>query len=330
VPDIKQRLNTALEGRYHIVQQRGAGGMAFVYQARDLKHDRDVALKVLRPELAANLGVDRFVREIRIAARLEHPHILTLIDSGEADGLLYYVMPYIEGESLREKMDREGALPIPEAARILREVADALAYAHGQGVVHRDIKPDNVLLSSGHAEIMDFGVAKAVSDATGVQSITTTGMAIGTPAYMAPEQAAADPNVDHRADIYAVGTMGYELVAGRPPFVGVSPQQVLAAHVTDRDPASSDRPSGRCSSRPGRRHHALPGQASRRPMAERWRDAPAVGGSVDAERRTHPDGNASGFGGHAEDAMGGGCGRCPDGSGSGGSRVGARLERSGT
>ncbi len=233
MPDIKQRLNTALEGRYHIVQQRGAGGMAFVYQARDLKHDRDVALKVLRPELAANLGVDRFVREIRIAARLEHPHILTLIDSGEADGLLYYVMPYIEGESLREKMDREGALPIPEAARILREVADALAYAHGQGVVHRDIKPDNVLLSSGHAEIMDFGVAKAVSDATGVQSITTTGMAIGTPAYMAPEQAAADPNVDHRADIYAVGTMGYELVAGRPPFVGVSPQQVLAAHVTE-------------------------------------------------------------------------------------------------
>jgi serine/threonine-protein kinase len=233
VPDIQERLNTALEGRYHIVQQRGAGGMAFVYQARDLKHDRDVALKVLRPELAANLGVDRFVREIRIAAQLEHPHILTLIDSGEADGLLYYVMPYIEGESLREKMDREGALPIPEAARILREVADALAYAHQHGVVHRDIKPDNVLLSSGHAEIMDFGVAKAVSDATGVQSITSTGMAIGTPAYMAPEQAAADPNVDHRADIYAVGTMGYELVAGRPPFVGASPQQVLAAHVTE-------------------------------------------------------------------------------------------------
>ncbi len=233
MPDIQQRLNTALEGRYHIVRQRGAGGMAFVYQARDLKHDRDVALKVLRPELAANLGVDRFVREIRIAAQLEHPHILTLIDSGEADGLLYYVMPYIEGESLREKMDREGALPIPEAARILREVADALAYAHGHGVVHRDIKPDNVLLSSGHAEIMDFGVAKAVTDATGAQSITSTGMAIGTPAYMAPEQAAADPNVDHRADIYAVGTMGYELVAGRPPFVGVSPQQVLAAHITE-------------------------------------------------------------------------------------------------
>ena len=233
MPDIQQRLNTALEGRYRIERQLGAGGMAFVYLARDLKHDRDVALKVLRPELAAHLGVDRFAREIHIAAQLEHPHILTLIDSGEADGLLYYVMPYIEGESLREKLDREGALPIPEAARILREVADALAYAHGQGVVHRDIKPDNIMLSSGHAEIMDFGVAKAVTDATGAESITSTGMAIGTPAYMAPEQAAADPKVDHRADIYAVGTMGYEMVAGRPPFVGATPQQVLVAHMTE-------------------------------------------------------------------------------------------------
>jgi len=280
VPDIQQRLNTALEGRYRIERQLGAGGMAFVYLARDLKHDRDVALKVLRPELAAHLGVDRFAREIHIAAQLEHPHILTLIDSGEADGLLYYVMPYIEGESLREKLDREGALPIPEAARILREVADALAYAHGQGVVHRDIKPDNIMLSSGHAEIMDFGVAKAVTDATGAESITSTGMAIGTPAYMAPEQAAADSSVDHRADIYAVGTMGYEMVAGRPPFVGASPQQVLVAHMTETPTPVTDH---RADVPPGLADVVMrfvPAKTDRKQIEEAWLDilAEHIGG----------------------------------------------------
>jgi len=226
------RLTTALSDRYTIERELGAGGMATVYLAHDVKHDRKVALKVLRPDLAASLGADRFLREVRIAANLSHPHILPLYDSGEAEGFLFYVMPYVEGESLREKLDREGELPIHEATRILKEVADALAYAHAHKVVHRDIKPDNVMLSGRHALVMDFGVAKAVSEATGRHQVTTAGVALGTPTYMAPEQAAADPNVDHRADIYALGVLGYELLAGRPPFMGNTPQQILSAQVT--------------------------------------------------------------------------------------------------
>jgi serine/threonine-protein kinase len=206
--------------------------MATVYLAEDLKHHRRVAVKVLRADLAATLGPDRFLREIAIAARLSHPHILPLHDSGEAEGFLYYVMPYIEGQSLREKLLREGELPIGDAVRILRDVADAIAYAHKQGVVHRDIKPENVMLSDRHAMVTDFGVAKAVSEATGRQNLTTAGVALGTPIYMAPEQAAADPHTDHRADIYAFGVVAYELLAGRPPFTGATPQSVLAAHVT--------------------------------------------------------------------------------------------------
>ncbi len=191
--------------------------MATVYLAEDLKHHRKVAVKVLRSEIAAALGPERFLREIAIAAQLQHPHILTLIDSGEADSFLYYVMPYVEGESLRVKLAREGELPINEALRVLREVVDALKHAHQHGLVHRDIKPDNVLLSDDHAVVTDFGVAKAVSEATGRQQLTTAGVALGTPAYMAPEQAAADPNVDHRADIYAVGVLAYEMLSGRSP-----------------------------------------------------------------------------------------------------------------
>ncbi len=226
-------LVAALAPSYRIERELGQGGMATVYLAEDLKHDRRVAVKVLRPELAATLGPDRFVREIKIAAGLSHPNILPLLDSGEAGGFLYYVMPFIEGESLRDRLNRQGELPVPEATRLLRDVADALSYAHSRGVVHRDIKPDNVMLSGRHALVMDFGVAKAVSEATGRQSLTTVGVALGTPTYMAPEQAAADPNVDHRADIYALGAMGYEMLAGRPPFIGMTPQQVLAAHVTE-------------------------------------------------------------------------------------------------
>ncbi len=208
--------------------------MATVYLAEDLRHPRQVAVKVLRPDLAAALGGDRFLREIEISARLEHPHVLTLIDSGQADGILYYVMPYVEGESLRARVEREGALPVDDAVRILKEVVDALAYAHSKSIVHRDIKPDNVLLSGRHAEVTDFGVAKALSEAAHESdAITSTGMALGTPSYMAPEQAAAEPNVDHRADIYAVGVMAYELLAGRPPFSGATAQQVLAAHMTE-------------------------------------------------------------------------------------------------
>ncbi len=231
--DILHRLKTALADRYAIQEEIGAGGMATVYLARDLKHDRDVAVKVLRPELAAALGPERFHREIKIAAQLQHPHILPLLDSGEADGFLYYVMPFVKGVSLREKLTQQGEFPVAEAVKVLREVVDALAHAHEQGVVHRDIKPDNVMLSGRHALVMDFGVAKAVSEATGRQSLTTAGVALGTPAYMAPEQATADPNMDHRADIYAVGAVGYELLTGRPPFTGTSPQMILSAHVTE-------------------------------------------------------------------------------------------------
>jgi len=230
--DSLERLTAALATSYLIEREVGAGGMATVYLAEDLKHHRKVAVKVLRPDLAATLGADRFLREVTIAANLQHPHILPLYDSGESGGFLYYVMPFVEGTSLREKLRREGELPIHDAVRILRDVADALAYAHQHGVVHRDIKPENVMLSGRHALVTDFGVAKAISEATGRQKLTTAGVALGTPSYMAPEQAAADPGTDHRADIYAFGAMAYELVAGQPPFVGPTPQAVLAAHLT--------------------------------------------------------------------------------------------------
>jgi serine/threonine-protein kinase len=225
-------LRGALAGRYEILRELGAGGMATVYLARDLKLQRQVALKVLRPELAQSLGPERFLREIEIAAQLHHPHILALHDSGEADGFLYYVMPYVEGESLRDRIAREGELPVADAVRILRELVDALALAHSHNVVHRDIKPDNVMLSGRHALVMDFGIAKAVSEATGGGMVTTVGMALGTPAYMAPEQAAADPGVDHRADIYAVGATAYEMLTGRPPFTGRTQQELLAAQIS--------------------------------------------------------------------------------------------------
>jgi serine/threonine protein kinase len=228
-----ERLAAALADRYRIIREVGSGGMATVYLADDLRHGRQVALKVLRPELAATMGPERFFREIQVAARLQHPHILPLHDSGEADGFLYFVMPYVTGESLRERLDRLGELPVSDAVRILTQVADALSYSHSQGVVHRDIKPDNVMLSSRHAMVMDFGVAKAVHEAAGQSTVTTAGVALGTPTYMAPEQATADPQLDHRVDIYALGVVGYEMLTGRPPFSGMSPQQVLVAHVTE-------------------------------------------------------------------------------------------------
>jgi tetratricopeptide (TPR) repeat protein/tRNA A-37 threonylcarbamoyl transferase component Bud32 len=247
---IPDRLQTALADRYTIERELGAGGMATVYLAEDVKHRRKVAVKVLRPELAATLGPERFNLEIKIAAQLSHPHILPVLDSGEAGGFLYYVMPYIEGESLRDRLTRQGDLPVADAVRILAEVTDALAHAHGRGVVHRDMKPDNVMITGRHALVMDFGVAKAVSEAgagtmtRGAGGLTTAGMALGTPSYMAPEQAAADPNVDHRADLYALGAMGYEMLTGRPPFTGRTPQEVLAAHLTQRpEPVTASRPA---------------------------------------------------------------------------------------
>jgi serine/threonine-protein kinase len=208
--------------------------MATVYLARDLQHDRMVAIKVLHPELATSLGPDRFLREIKVVAGLQHPTILPVHDSGEAAGRLWFAMPYVEGESLRARLAREGELPIGEAVRLLRDVVDALACAHQHGVVHRDIKPDNVLLSGHHAMVADFGVAKALTAATDDSALTSVGMAIGTPTYMAPEQAAADPHADHRVDIYAVGALAYEMLTGHPPFTGPTPQAVLAAQLTDQ------------------------------------------------------------------------------------------------
>ena len=231
--DTVERLKAALADRYAIERELGAGGMATVYLAEDLKHHRKVAVKVLRPELAAAIGPERFLREIEIAANLQHPHILPLHDSGDAEGFLYYVMPYVEGESLRDKLSRDGQLPVPEAIEILREMADGLAYAHERGVVHRDIKPDNVLLSGRHALLADLGIAKAVGDTTGRHQLTTVGVVLGTPEYMAPEQAAADPHVDHRADIYAFGVVAYELLTGNTPFEGRTAQEVLSAHVIE-------------------------------------------------------------------------------------------------
>jgi eukaryotic-like serine/threonine-protein kinase len=229
---IEKKLAAALADRYRIERELGAGGMATVYLAHDLKHNRRVAIKVLRPGISEALGAERFLREIEIAAGLTHPHILAVHDSGQADGFLYYVMPYVEGESLRQKLSREGALPVPETARLLGEVADALAKAHRAGIVHRDIKPENIMLTDGHALVADFGVAKAVSEAGTRGNLTSQGMAVGTPAYMAPEQAAGDPHVDRRADLYALGIIAYEMLTGRPPFTGNTPQQVLAAQVT--------------------------------------------------------------------------------------------------
>jgi len=241
VTDAFARLQGALQDRYRLDRELGQGGMATVYLAHDLKHDRDVALKVLRPELAATLGPERFLREIKIAAQLQHPNILAVHDSGEAAGFLYYVMPFVEGSSLRERLAKEGELPVPEAARILRDVADALSAAHAKGVVHRDIKPENVLLTGRHALVADFGVAKAVTEATGRQTLTTAGVALGTPTYMAPEQAAASPHIDARADIYALGVMAYEMLTGQPPFTAATPQALLAAHVTEPPVAVTQR-----------------------------------------------------------------------------------------
>jgi serine/threonine-protein kinase len=242
--DLLSTLHASLQDKYRVEREIGAGGMATVYLAHDLRHERKVALKVLRRDLAASLGPERFHREIRVAAALQHPHIVPLYDSGEASGLLYYVMPFVDGQSLRQRLLKEGELPIADAARILRDVADALATAHKGGVVHRDLKPENVMLSGRHALVTDFGVAKAVSESTGRQTLTTLGIAIGTPTYMAPEQALADPAVDHRADIYAFGVLAYELLAGRPPFAAQSPQQLLAAHVSQAaEPVTGLRPA---------------------------------------------------------------------------------------
>jgi len=271
------QLAAALAERYRPERELGSGGTATVYLAHDQRHDRKVAIKVLHPALAASLGTERFLREIEIAARLVHPHILSLLDSGETQGSLYFVMPYAPGDSLRARLRREGELPVEEALRILREVLDALRYAHTAGIVHRDIKPENVLFVDGHAQVADFGIAKALHEATGRSPLTATGLALGTPAYMAPEQAAADPHLDHRADLYAVGVLAYEMLTGVPPFAGDSPQQLISAHLT------------RPVERPERLRPSVPPAASalvmrcleKRP-ADRWQSADELLRQIDA------------------------------------------------
>jgi len=225
-----ERLTAALGGRYTIERELGHGGMATVYLARDLKHDRPVALKVLRPELAASLGAERFLREIQVTAHLTHPNILPLLDSGRVDEFLYYTAPYVEGESLRSRLDREKQLSVDEALRLAMEVAAALDYAHRHQIVHRDIKPENILLEEGHAVVADLGVARAIHAAEGEQ-VTETGLAVGTAAYMSPEQAAGEGALDGRSDIYSLACVLYEMLAGEPPHTGPSMQAVMAKRL---------------------------------------------------------------------------------------------------
>jgi serine/threonine protein kinase/tetratricopeptide (TPR) repeat protein len=282
--EISPHLTTALADRYSIERELGHGGMATVYLAEDLKHGRKVAIKVLKPELSASVGAERFLREIRIAANLSHPHIVPLHDSGVAEGLLYYTMPWIDGESLGARLRREGSLPLDEGLRILGEVADALAFAHSRGVVHRDIKPENVMLTGGHALVSDFGVARAVNEGAMEGSITTAGVAVGTPAYMAPEQVAADPAIDHRADIYALGILAYELFAGRTPFVEPTAQAVLAAHIT-KTPQAVSTFRGDC---PAGLESVIMRCLAKEP-GERWQSAVDIRAECDRIARTSGD-----------------------------------------
>jgi serine/threonine-protein kinase len=242
VAAVTSPLADALRDRYVIDRELGRGGMATVWLARDLKHDRLVAIKVLRPDLVAALGPERFLLEIRLTAQLQHPHILSLLDSGRVPdassegGLCYYVMPYVEGESLRGRLQREGQLPLDDALRLTRQVAEALDYAHHLGVVHRDIKPDNILLSRGHALVADFGIALALSQAGG-ERLTETGLSVGSPGYMSPEQSMAEPRIDGRSDQYSLACVLYEMLAGEPPYTGPTAQAIIAKRLADPIPS---------------------------------------------------------------------------------------------
>jgi hypothetical protein len=239
--DHVERLQSAIADRYVIEREVGRGGMAIVYLARDVRHDRNVAVKVVRPELGLLLGPERFLREIKVVARLQHPHILPIHDSGEADGTLFYVMPYVEDESLRHRLKRDKQLSVAEAVRIASEVASALDHAHRRGVIHRDIKPGNILLVEGHAVVGDFGIARAVHAAGGEmwETITDSGVALGTPAYMSPEQAVGSQDLDARADIYSLGCVLYEMLTGAPPFVGPDGEVLIARRFTEQPPRPS-------------------------------------------------------------------------------------------
>ncbi|MDH5235246.1 MAG: serine/threonine-protein kinase, partial [Gemmatimonadota bacterium] len=233
-----ERLRGALSDRYTFERELGRGGTAVVFLAHDLKHGRDVAFKVLLPQVSLAIGAERFQREITIAARLTHPHILPLHDSGDANGLLYYVMPFMRGESLRDRLDRKAMLPVAEAVRIGTEVASALHYAHEQGVVHRDIKPENILIEGGYAVVADFGIARARSDAEEHYSTTQTGLAVGTPTYMSPEQTVGAKDIDGRSDQYSLACVVFEMLTGSPPFKGASMRELLARHSMDPIPSA--------------------------------------------------------------------------------------------
>jgi serine/threonine-protein kinase len=236
-------LSEALADRYRIERELGRGGMAIVYRAHDVRHDRPVALKVLLPQISSALGSERFLQEIRVTARLRHPHILPLFDSGDAAGFLFYVMPLVEGESLRSRLSREPALTVDEAVRLAVEVADALGHAHAQGIVHRDVKPENILLENGHAMVADFGIARAVR-ATDDTRLTRAGLTIGTPDYMSPEQAGGDSDVDGRSDLYSLACVLFEMLTGTPPFTGRTPEAVLVQRFTTTAPRlSTKRPN---------------------------------------------------------------------------------------
>ena len=236
---LRDRLQEALGERYTIERELRGAGMSRVFVATETTLGRSVVVKVLPPEMSGGLSGARFRREVQLIAQLRHPHVVPLLTAGEHRRLLYYTMPLVDGESLRARIDREGAFPLSPAVKLLREIADALAYAHGRGIVHRDLKPDNILIADGHANVVDFGIAKAVAashdgGASEGRPFTSAGVALGTPSYMSPEQAAADPSVDHRADLYALGVLAYEILAGRHPFAGRPPQAMLAAHVTEK------------------------------------------------------------------------------------------------
>lgn len=281
MPDLPPSLITALADRYRIERELGAGGMATVYLADDLRHQRRVAIKVLRPELAAAVGAERFLREITTTAGLRHPHILPLYDSGEHAGVLYYVMPFVEGESLRHRLDREAQLPVEEALRLADEIADALEYAHGRGVVHRDIKPENILMENGRAVVADFGIASALDGGAGPR-LTATGMALGTPFYMSPEQAGGEA-VDGRTDLYALGCLLYEMLAGQPPFTGANAMAIIARHLMDPVPdLTTVRPAvpARVTAAVERALAKTPGD--RFPSVAHWREAMRAGASAPA------------------------------------------------
>ena len=278
--DTLASLTAALTDRYRIQREIGQGGMATVFLARDTKHDRPVALKVLRPELGAVLGVERFLSEIRVTANLQHPNVLPLFDSGEANGLLFYVMPFVDGESLRTRLTREKQLPIDEAVRITVALASALDYAHRNGIIHRDLKPENILMQAGQPVIADFGIALAVRNAGG-NRVTQTGLSLGTPQYMSPEQATGDREIDARTDIYSLGAVTYEMLTGEPPHTGSTAQAVIARVLTEK-------PRGVRVSRPNVPPHVEQAieQALEKLPADRWETAQQFADALQGARAT--------------------------------------------